>query len=157
MGTDSSVRQGLCYFDGPVGGIRNIKDLETFMPKLETVSDFRGWRSYKVRPKNNSLVLAVDSIGHLPHTLIMRDNGLCYFDQSQGFWGDIVEKILRPRDYRWIYFSEIMVNGKEHENERETVESPKTGALSGEPLLQGSSDETRIEDFVRLKEREEQP
>ena len=93
------------------------------MPKLDTVIDFSGWRSYKVRPKNNSLVLAVDSNGHLPHTLIMRDKDWCYFDTSMGFWEDIVEKFLRPRDYRWIYFSEIVVNGKENKNEGETVES----------------------------------
>lgn len=101
------------------------------MPKLETVSDFSGWRSYKVRPKNNSLVLAVDSIGHLPHTLIMVDKDRCYFDNSGVFWRDVVEKVLRPRDYRWIYFSEIMVNGKEDKNENETVENASVDRSTG--------------------------
>ena len=93
------------------------------MPKLETVTDFHGWRSYKVRPKNNALVLAVASNGHLPHALIMTDKDWCYFDNSKVSWDEVVEKILSPRDYRWIYFSEIVVNGKENNNERETVES----------------------------------
>ena len=80
------------------------------MPKLDTVKNFTNWRSYKERPRKHALVLMVNKLGRMPHTLIiMDDDGWSIVDNgyTSASWNVLVEKIFEPGDYRWIYFSEI--------------------------------------------------
>lgn len=91
------------------------------MPRLDTVKNFANWRSYKERPRKHALVLMVDKLGRMPHTLIIvrDDDGWSIVDNGYTMapWEELVEKIFEPDDYRWIYFSEIQAKPKEVKNE----------------------------------------